>query len=483
MVADAVARFHRLRGHEVFLLTGTDEHGRNVEETAERAGISPGELADRNAGHYKQAWERLGISHDRFVRTTEPAHRRAVLALWERLERAGELYRGVYEGHYCSPCEAYYEARDLEDDRCPVHGRACRWEREENTFFRLSRHAPALRRLIAETDFVQPATRRAELLGLLGRGLQDLSLTRRNTRWGIPAPGLPGEVLYVFGVDALTNYLTGLGFPDETPQRARLWPTATHVIGKEILRFHGLYWPALLLAAGLPLPRRLVVHGWFTANGEKISKSAGNAIDPLLLADALGVDALRYGLLRSLPSGRDGDFSVSRVAQLYDTELAGGLGNLAQRVVALLHRYRGGRVPEPASEGEDERRLHAALAAERGALEEAVASFALDRALEHGGRVVAHANRYLDRTEPWHLAREGRERDFDRAVRASLDAARLATWLLAPFAVQGCAELAGRLGVPLDGRSFELGRLEAGREVVRGAPAFPARETREGRLT
>lgn len=453
LAADTVARLHRARGREVFFQTGTDEHGISVERAAAAEGLAPQGLADRNAATFQKAWQALDIDPDRFLRTTEPAHHRAALELWRRLAEAGELRRGVYEGFYCAPCEAFLSAEELDPgETCPVHHRVCEWQREENTFFRLSRHAAALRRLVAETGFVQPASRRAEVLTWIGRGLPDLSLTRSSVRWGIPAPGLPGEVLYVFGVDALANYLTGLGFPDpalESAWRGR-FPHTVHVIGKEILRFHALYWPAFLRAAGLPLPKQLRVHGHFTVEGQKLSKTAGNGIDPVALAEEVGSDALRFFALRSKPFDRDGDFSRARARELWNAELAGGLGNWAQRVTRLVSKHRAGRspVPPPLPRAEEAALLEAATALCREA-DERTTSFAFDRALQSVARLVQEASRHLERTKPWALAgaRDPHSvRRFDEIAAAHLTALRSATRSIAPYTPRAAAALGERLG-------------------------------------
>ena len=443
--------------------------------------MPPREHADRVSDLFRKAWSGLDVSYDRFVRTTEPAHARSALALWERIAANGDLYRGVYEGYYCAPCEAYYEESELDAGRCLIHQTPCERQREENTFFRLSRYREPLERLLRESDFLQPRTRRAELLGLIRAGLRDVSLTRRNLQWGIPTPGRPGEVLYVFGVDALSNYLTGLDFPEPDNRVDTLLPRATHLIGKEIQRFHCLYWPAFLLSAGLPLPRRVVAHGWFTVDGEKISKTRGNAVDPLDLVEAFGVDAVRYGLLRLIPFGGDGDFSREALVRCWNADLAGGIGNLAQRLTALVARHCGGSVPEPGSFEDLEGGLRADT---RDAVAEAeccISDFALDRALAANVGLVRKVNRYLERREPWVLARHwASDRAAAQRLRTTLycalQALRTAGLLLAPVAPRSARRLADRLGFELAVEGPVLGdpdRLPPGTRIAAGPPLFP----------
>ncbi len=454
VAVDAVARHHRGRGRSVFFQTGTDEHGLNVERTAAREGLHPRALADRNAERYRAAWDALDVRPDRFLRTTEAAHHRAAQALWRRLERAGALRRGTYEGSYCAPCEAFLAEAELgPGGRCPVHGVPCERQRETNTFLCLSRQAAALRALVAESGFVEPRSYRGEVLGWFDRGLPDLSLTRQSVRWGIPAPGLPGEVLYVFGADALTNYLTGQGFPDPEGAWPTLFPRTVHVIGKEILRFHALSWPGLLRAAGLPLPRGLRVHGHFTVEGEKISKTRGNAVDPLALAEEVGADALRFFLLRSKPFDRDGDFSRGRAVRQWNAELAGGLGNWAQRVAALGDRA--GRIGAavPAVRAADDFRLLAAAAGAERAAAEAYEEFAFHRALGEAASLVAEASRHLEAVAPWALLRSGGAADRRRcaeALEAHRRALAVAARIVAPVTPRAAAVLAARLesGLP-----------------------------------
>ena len=473
IAADAIARYRRLRGDDVFLLTGTDEHGVNIERIAAERHIAPQAQVDAVAAKFAELWTGLDIGYDRFIRTTEPAHRRAVLAFWERLRASGDLYHGVYEGTYCARCEAYYQPEELHDQQdCPVHGLPCDRVTEQNWFFRLSRYQDALEQLVRDTDFVQPATRRNEILGVLGQGLRDFSVTRRLVRWGVPVPDASEEVIYVW-VDALANYLTGVGYPDDTDTFERYWPAELHLVGKEIIRFHCLYWPALLLAAGLPLPRRVFAHGWLTLDGKKISKTTGNVVDPHALVAELGADAVRYYFLRAIPFGHDGDFTRAAIGARYRADLANDFGNLVQRATSLAARHPWIASGEGGPTGADERRLRdgAGRLAERVA--EAFDALALHEAAAAVGSFVSEVNRYVDSTAPWTLARDGDGERLSAVLAHIVEATRLAAWHYAPFIPRAAAEahcrLAGTPPAP-GGGSFDPARTA----VVRvGPPLFP----------
>ena len=451
LAADTVARLHRNAGRRVFFQTGTDEHGIHVQRTAEGLGLHPQALADRNAEIFRQTWAALDVVPDRFLRTTERAHKKAARHLFNRLAEKDQLFADRYEGFYCGPCEAFVPEDELEDGgTCAVHRLPCEWLSEQNTFLGLRRRASFLRGLIAETDFVQPASFRAEVLAWIDRGLPDLSLTRANVNWGIPVPGSPEQVLYVFGVDALTNYLTGLDYPDEDGPWVQGFPKSVHVIGKEILRFHALYWPALLEAAGLPLPTGLQVHGHFTVEGRKISKTAGNGIDPLELANEVGPDALRVFLLRAKPFDRDGDFGKARAIELWNAEFSGGLGNWAQRVTTLLVKHRGGRrSPLPgALRGEDRDLLNRATQLAASADDE-TGHFRFDRALATLSELVGEANRHLERVQPWRLTDPTDPKAaarFDECLETHVQTLLLAVRAAAPFTPRAAALLGDRLG-------------------------------------
>jgi len=459
IAADAVARFWRLQGRSVFLLTGTDEHGINIERAAARRGISPQQHVDEISAAFKTLWLQLDIQYDRFIRTTEPDHKRTALDLWQRLHASGDLYRGTYEGAYCARCEAYYQPDELSGDNCPIHALPCERLQEENWFFRLSRYQETLDRLVRDTDFVQPSARRNEVLGVLAQGLRDFSVSRRQVTWGIPVPETPGEVLYVW-VDALTNYLSG-----------GEWPADTHLVGKEIIRFHCLYWPALLLSAGLPLPRRIFAHGWLTKDGQKISKTTGNTIDPTTLVAEFGSDAVRYYFLRAIPFGQDGDFTLSDFSTRYTADLANDFGNLVQRATTLAARHSHlGRAAELGS-AEDRLREHATGLGPR--VSAAVEALALHEALAAIHEFVRDTNRYIDATAPWTLAKESQTERLAVVLDHVVEAARLAAWYYAPFIPRAATEAHRRLcgtAPAVGGGRFNATARE---HVDIGAPLFP----------
>jgi methionyl-tRNA synthetase len=471
IAADAIARYQRQRGRDVFFLTGTDEHGVNIERVAAQRGLTPEQQVDGVAASFKAQWAQLDITYDRFIRTTEPAHRRAVLELWQRLQASGDLYRGVYEGQYCPRCEAYYQEDELIGQNCPVHGLPCDQVREENWFFRLSRYQDQLERLVRETDFVQPEARRNEVLGALAEGLRDFSASRRLVRWGIPVPDSADEVIYVW-VDALANYLTGVGFGDDPATFERFWPADVHLVGKEIIRFHCLYWPALLLSAALPLPRQVFAHGWLTKDRHKISKTTGNTVDPAQLVAEFGSDAVRYYFLRAIAFGHDGDYTRQALVARYNAELANDFGNLVQRATVLAARS------SPVASFDAELagpelalRDQATTLAER--VEAAFARLALDEAVGAIGDFVSQANRYAQITAPWELAKQGATPRLSVVLDHLVEATRVAAWYYAPIIPRAAAEahrrLAGSLPEPGQGC---FGALRRG-EVVTCAPLFP----------
>jgi methionyl-tRNA synthetase len=437
VVADAIARYQRLQGHDVFLLTGTDEHGVNIERIAATSGGSASQHVDHVAHVFGELWGQLDISYDRFIRTTEAAHRRAVLALWQRLQASGDLYRGTYSGAYCSKCEAFYQPDELLGGACRVHGLPCEVVSEDNWFFRLSSYQEALEKLVRDSSFVRPESRRNEVLAVIKEGLRDFSVSRRQVRWGVPVPESTDEVIYVW-VDALANYLTGVGFPDEAETFDRWWPAALHLVGKEIIRFHCIYWPALLLSAGLPLPEQVFAHGWLTKDGQKISKTTGNTVDPSALVAEFGSDAVRYYLLRGIVFGQDGDFSRQAFVARYNAELANGFGNLVQRVTSLSSRY--GLSASPTGE------LCAPAEAAEARVSDAFGGLAPHDAANAAGALVVEVNRYLQARAPWDLAKAGQTDRAREVVSEAVTATRVVAKLYSPFIPRAAEEASRRLG-------------------------------------
>lgn len=452
IATDAVARFHRLSGRDVFFLTGTDEHGLKMAQAARARNIEPQILADEMSSHFREMNDRLNISYDRFIRTTEPEHHDASQELWRRMEQAGDIYLGRYEGWYSVRDEAFYDEKELvaggNGERLSPQGTAVEWTVEESWFFRLSAYAERLlAHYDAHPDFIQPEGRRNEVVSFVRGGLADLSISRTSFDWGVPVPGSPGHVMYVW-VDALTNYLTGVGFLDMSATYERFWPAGLHVIGKDIVRFHAVYWPAFLLSAGLPLPDRVFGHGHLLERGQKMSKSLGNVLDPIALAERYGVDQLRYFLLREVSFGQDGSYSDEAIVTRCNADLANGLGNLAQRCLTMIAKQCGGRVPEP---GLAHDQLGLVGFAPRVA--EQMESLALHRALEVVWDGVALANRYFADMAPWSLRKEDPAMANGVLYRTA-EAVRILA-ILARWAIPASADaLLDQLDQPTEARDF-----------------------------
>ncbi|MBR0653764.1 methionine--tRNA ligase [Plastoroseomonas arctica] len=459
LATDVMARFCRLDGGEVFFLTGTDEHGQKVEKAAQDAGEDPQAFTDRVSQSFRDLASRMGFSNDDFIRTTEPRHKRACTALWEKLVANGQIYLGHYEGWYAVRDEAFYgpdELTERDGQKFAPSGAPVEWVREPSYFFRLGDWAEKLLAFYeAHPNFIAPATRRNEVLSFVRSGLQDLSISRTSFTWGVPVPGDPAHVMYVW-LDALANYITALGYPDQEAPLWRFWPAEVHFVGKDILRFHTIYWPAFLMAADLPPPKRVFAHGWWTNEGQKISKSLGNVIDPLALIDEFGLDPLRYFLLREVPFGNDGDFSRNALIARLNGELNDGLGNLAQRTLTLIQKNCEGRLPAlPGEAGGAEGAAFInvtidPLVAEVRAL---ISAQKFDAALGVIFAAIREANGYVTREQPWAL----RKTDLARmaAVLRNLHTAlRVFATILQPFMPGTMAALLDQLGVPADQRDL-----------------------------
>ena len=475
VTADALARWHRLAGDEVFFLTGTDEHGLNVQRRAEANGLTPQEQADRTSERFKDAWKLLEISYDDFIRTTEPRHHAAVQAFLQRVYDNGDIELGTYEGPYCVSCEAYYAEGELVDGNCPIHLRPVELFKEDNYFFKLSRYQqPLLDWYEAHPDAVQPESRRNEALGLIRQGLQDVSITRTSLRWGVTVPWDPDHVFYVW-YDALINYATAIGYGEDQARFEAWWPAVHHLIGKDILRFHCVYWPAMLLAAGIEPPRRIHVHGYLLVSGEKMSKTRLNAIAPVHLVDDFGVDAFRYHFLRDTPFGPDGDFSYEGIVARYNADLANNLGNLLSRVATVVARKCDGVGPAPRPGS----RLQAVAGEVVRVAGEAWERVAPSEALETTWRLLRETNAYLEAHEPW-KAEPGP--DLDAVLGDALEALRIVAVLASPAMPSACAELWRRIGLdgsPSDQRLREAGHwggYPGGLRVEKGDALFPRRQ-------
>ncbi len=483
LAADVLARWKRLEGHEVFFLTGTDEHGQKVEKAAQEAGMDPQAFTDQVSGHFRDLAARMGFSHDDFIRTTEPRHRRACQALWEALAARGEIYLGHYEGWYAVRDEAFYgpdELTERDGVRYAPSGAPVEWVREPSYFFRLSRWADELLRRydLPEGDperiEIRPESRRNEVKAFVKAGLQDLSVSRTSFRWGVPVPGDPDHVMYVW-LDALTNYITAMGYPDAA---APLWPFwtdghVTHFVGKDIVRFHTIYWPAFLMAAGIRPPDRIFAHGWWTNEGQKISKSLGNVIDPIGLVEEFGLDPVRYFLLREVPFGQDGDFQRRALIGRLNGELADGLGNLAQRTLSLIQRNCDGRLPAEAAPAEADRALLDGLAALPATLARHLDRQEFHLALEAVMAEVRGANGYITQAQPWALKKTDAVR-MAAVLRHLHTALRGYATLLQPVMPGTMAAMLDQLGVPEGARGLAAlaAPLPGGTPLPPPAPLF-----------
>ncbi|TXN25340.1 methionine--tRNA ligase [Methylobacterium sp. WL30] len=487
VATDAIARFKRLDGYEVLFTTGTDEHGLKIQQTASRAGTTPRAFVDGMAARFQAVADRLDCAYDRFIRTTEPAHTAAAQELWRRMEANGDIYLDTYAGWYSVRDEAYYgedETRLLEDGtrRSLATDTPVVWMEEENFLFRLSAYADRLLALYeAQPDFISPESRKNEVASFVRSGLKDLSVSRTTFDWGVPVPDRPGHVMYVW-VDALTNYLTVTGFPDEADERRKFWPADLHVIGKDIVRFHAVYWPAFLMSAGLPLPKRVFGHGFLLSKGEKMSKSLGNVLDPIDLADTYGVDAVRYFVLRDVPFGGDGSYSHEAIITRINADLANDLGNLAQRSLSMIAKNVSGAVPEPGAFTEADRTLLAAADALPARARALMDDLALHSILAEIWAVVADANRYFAAEEPWKLKKTDPER-MGTVLYVTAEVLRAVGILVQPFVPRSAASLLDVLAVPADRRLFadvgEGGRLTPGTPLPAPSPIFPRFEKPE----
>ena len=487
IATDAIARFHRLDGREVLFTTGTDEHGLKIQQTASKAGVTPRAFVDDMAGRFKAVADRLDCTYDRFIRTTEPEHYAAAQELWRRMEANGDIYLAKYAGWYSVRDEAYYD--EAETVVGPDGGRRSiktdtpvEWMEEENYLFRLSNYQDRLLKLYAEQpDFLGPETRMNEVASFVRSGLKDLSMSRTTFDWGVPVPGRPGHVMYVW-VDALTNYLTVTGFPDAEAPNARFWPASLHIIGKDIVRFHAVYWPAFLMSAGLPLPKRIFGHGFFLSRGEKISKSLGNVVDPLDLVGTYGVDPVRYFLLREAPFGGDGNYDHEVIINRINADLANDLGNLAQRSLSMIAKNCEGAVPEPGAFTEADERLLAAAAALPETARALMQNLALHAILAEIWSVVGEANRYFASEEPWKLRKSDPAR-MSTVLYVTVETLRRVGLMVQPFVPTAGGALLDLLAVPVDQRSFAFTsaehRLRAGTALPAPAPIFPRFEKPE----
>ncbi|MEG1275116.1 MAG: methionine--tRNA ligase [Ruthenibacterium sp.] len=482
VICDAIARYKRMQGYDVLYLTGTDEHGQKIQDKAAAKGVTPKEYVDEIVAGIKELWKLMNISNDRFVRTTDDYHVETVQKIFKTLYDKGDIYKGSYKGHYCKPCESFWTQSQLNDGKCPDCGGPVYEAEEEAYFFRTGKYAQRLLHLYeTHPDFIQPETRKNEMIAFISQGLQDTCVSRTSVSWGIPVTFDPAHTVYVW-VDALSNYISALGYGNEAySDYEKYWPADIHVVGKEILRFHTIIWPAMLMALDLPLPKRVFGHGWVLLDGGKMSKSKGNVVDPVVLCGRYGTDAIRYFLLREIPFGNDGIFSNETLLNRINTDLANDLGNLLSRSVAMVEKYFGGTLPAKRESGEFDDELIATVQNMPAAVTKCMDDLLVPQALQEIFKGIQRANKYIDETLPWALAKDEAKRPRLAGVLYNLcETLRYAAVLLQPFMPDTAPEIAKQVGFSPEGMSYDslakfggLGRDGEEITVHKGEALFP----------
>lgn len=481
VMADTMTRYKRMQGYETYFLTGSDEHGQKIERVAKAQGVTPIEYTDKIVATFQDLWKRLLISNDDFIRTTQPRHMEVVQQIFKTIYEKGDIYKSEYEGHYCTPCETFFTERQLVDGNCPDCGRPTELIKEESYFFKMSKYQDRLLQYIEEhPDFIQPAARRNEMISFIKQGLEDLCISRTTFDWGIPVPINDKHVIYVW-FDALTNYISALGYgTDHDELFQKFWPANIHLVGKDIARFHAIIWPCILMAADLPLPKQIFGHGWVLLNSGKMSKSKGNVVDPNVLLDKYGVDAIRYFLLREISTGSDGYYSEEALVKRINTDLANDFGNLVSRTVAMIDKYFEGAVPAPADTPASQfdaelKELALSVGNEAAACLE---KMDFPNALAAIWKLISRANKYIDETAPWVLAKDESQRAVLGTVLYNLmESIRISTILLAPFMPLVPGKVAEQTGQTLEGRAWAdgcvWGQVETGVKVCKKDAIFP----------
>ena len=480
-IADAIARFHRLEGDDVFFLTGSDEHGLKIQQKAEEAGVTPIEYTDKIVAGFQNLWKRLSISNDDFIRTTQKRHERVVQEIFRRIYAKGDIYKGEYKGLYCTPCESYWTEHQLDENGCcPDCHRPVQEVAEEAYFFKMSKYQDRVLQYIEDhPDFIQPVSRRNEMINFIKQGLDDLCISRTSFNWGIPVPIDPKHVIYVW-FDALTNYLTPIGYLDDPEKFHKYWPADLHLVGKEIVRFHTIIWPCILMALDLPLPKKVYGHGWLIVDGDKMSKSKGNVVDPIGLIDEFGADAIRYFLLREINLGQDGNFSRDALIGRINSDLANDLGNLLHRTLSMTLKFQGGVVKAPAGESDVDRSLKEDARETVAFFERNMEDMQLSLTIKKVWAFISRANKYIDETAPWALAKDpAKKQELANVLYNLTEALRVISVLISPFMPTTAVRIWQQLGLVQDFASVrtedieQWGGVPAGLHVGTPEQLFP----------